>query len=110
MKAHLPQKEILLITGTSFEQRRLERYGNKKNYPSLKKGIRRIFKQSDWSTILPVILPEIIDDEDDESRIAVSFIRKGHSFIQLEMSPEPLIIEREYSLDPYLFLSSQIFN
>jgi hypothetical protein len=109
MKTHITQKEILLMTGTSFEQRRLERPNERQKYTSFKKVLPGIFDQSDWNIILPLVLPEIIEDNNDDD-VPVSFIRKGHSFIQLEMSTEPLIIEREYSLDPYLFLSSQIYN
>lgn len=111
MNKHITQKEILLMTGTTFEQKRLEKIDGKRNHITLKKKMKRIFDHSYWSTTLTEILPEIMEVQNELNNITqVSFVRKGTAFIQLEMGSEPLIIDREYSLDPYLFLSAKIYN
>jgi len=109
MKTHSMQKEILVITGTTFEQTKLRTINNKKGLITLRKQKQRVLDQDYWNVMLPEILPELTENR-NENNIQVSVIRKGHSFIQLEISEETLIIEREYSLDPYLLLSAQIYN
>ena len=109
MKTHSLQKEILVMTGTTFEQNNLRKINNKNDHVTFKKQKQRVLDQAYWNVLLPEILPEITGEKNGNS-IYVSFIRKGHSFIQLEIGEEPLIIEREYSLDPYLLLSAQIYN
>jgi hypothetical protein len=109
MKTHSMQKEILVLTGTTFEQAKLQKINNRNGHVTFRKQKQRVLDQDYWNMMLPEILPEITEKGNDNN-IQVSVIRKGKSFIQLEISEETLIIEREYSLDPYLLLSSQIYN
>lgn len=107
MKTPLTQKEILLITGTSFA----EREWNKKNMLALQHGISAHERETlFWNNVLPEILPELPVTQNKEEKLSLWLVRHGQAYIQLELCEEPLIIEREFSLDPYLFLSAQIYN
>ena len=109
MKAISTQKEILIMTGTTFVDREwcIDNIIDKKFYLSK----QQMFGEADcWNGILHELLPEIPNDIYKEEKLYLWLVRQGHAFIQLELCPEPLIIEREFSLDPYLFLSAQINN
>lgn len=109
MKAISTQKEILIMTGTTFVDREWcnDNITDKKS--SLAK--QQMFEEADcWNGILHELLPEIPNDIYKEEKLYLWLVRQGHAFIQLELCPEPLVIEREFSLDPYLFLSAQINN
>ncbi|QEC68086.1 hypothetical protein FRZ67_12530 [Panacibacter ginsenosidivorans] len=109
MKAISTQKEILIMTGTTFVDREWcsDNIMDKKNYLTK----QQMLKEADcWNGILHELLPEIPNDIHEEEKLYLWLVRQGHAFIQLELCPEPLVIEREFSLDPYLFLSAQINN
>ena len=57
MKTHSMQKEILVITGTTFEQTKLRTINNKKGLITLRKQKQRVLDQDYWNVMLPEILP-----------------------------------------------------
>lgn len=107
MKTPNMQKEILLLTGTSFVKKECshaEKSGLQENTQ------QQMLEDACWSGRLPEILPEVLNDLDNNRQLYLWLIRQGAAYIQLELCEEPLIIDREYSLDPYLFLSAHINN
>ena len=104
------QSEILLMKGTTFSKR--EWCGNNAIYNSTNYLTREqmLEEASCWSGLLNELVPEILNSQDENEKLFLWLIRQGQAFVQLELCREPLIIEREFSLDPYLFLSSQINN
>jgi hypothetical protein len=104
------QSEILLMKGTTFSKR--EWCGDNAVYNSTNYLTREqmLEEASCWSGLLNELVPEILNNQDENEKLFLWLIRQGQAFVQLELCREPLIIEREFSLDPYLFLSAQINN
>ena len=101
------QKEILLLTGTTLVKRECK---NAALFGAIESTQQQMLEDACWNGRLPEILPEILSDMDKSRQLYLWLIRQSDSYIQLELCEEPLIIDREYSLDPYLFLSAQISN
>lgn len=108
MKSFVTQKEILLITGTSFAQREMN-IANM-NQPNDHFNKQQLLENACKNGMLSQILPHLADDLNAEEQLYLWFVRESKAYIQIELCEEPLIIEREFSLDPYLFLSAQIYN
>lgn len=102
------QKEILLIAGTTFAKREWSGYylNTVSNHLAKQKLLEQVCKNG----MLPEILPELSTQLNDDEKLHLWLVRQGQAYIQIELCKEPLIIEREFSLDPYLFLSAQIYN
>lgn len=104
------QSEILLMKGTTFSKREWcddDIIYNTKDRLTKQQILE---KASCWNVILHEVVPELLHGQDTNEKLYLWLIRQGQAFIQLELCGEPLVIEREYSLDPYLFLSAQINN
>lgn len=108
MKSFPTQKEILLIAGTTFAQREWSRYNLYELNDHMAK--QQLLEEACKNGMLPEILSELPDGSNEDVRLNLWLVRQGQAYIQLELCKEPLIIEREFSLDPYLFLSAQIYN
>jgi len=100
------QKEILLVTGATFSDRKLF----KANVTEVWDGKQQLLEEVYKSVVLYEILHDMVEDCTESNNLSLLFVRQGQSFLQFELSEGPLVIEREYSLDPYLLLSAQIYN
>ncbi len=102
MKTKFTQQEILLITGTKFSSRELaEKIVEEKNKLS---AIEQL-EDACWNGLLDVMLPEIVEKSADGKKLFLWHIRQCRSFLEIELSESSPIIERENSIDPYLFAS-----
>ncbi|MBG9375816.1 hypothetical protein I5907_06190 [Panacibacter sp. DH6] len=101
------QKEILLLTGTSFVKKECSQAARTNADES---SHQQMLEDACWNGRLPEILPEVLNDLDKSRQLYLWLIRQGEAYIQLELCEEPLVIDREFSLDPYLFLSAHINN
>jgi hypothetical protein len=108
MKTYPIQKEILLIAGTTFAQREWDTGNLHKTNDHLSK--QQLLEQACRNGMLQEVLSELPCKYYDDDKLYLWLVREGQAYIQLEICKEPLIIEREFSLDPYLFLSAQIYN
>ena len=108
MKSFATQKEILLIAGTTFAQREWSAADMNEATDHLAK--QQLLEQACKNGMLAEILPELPSELNDDEKLYLWLVRQGQAYIQIELCKEPLIIEREFSLDPYLFLSAQIYN
>ncbi len=102
MKTAFTQQEILLITGTKFSAREFaEKFVEDKNKLSATEKL----EEACWNGLLDVMLPEIIEKATDGNKLFCWNIRQCKCFIEIELSESSPIIERENSIDPYLFVS-----
>ena len=107
MKTNSTHQEILLITGTTFSAMQWV----EKNEPGTPKNLSEKDRLEDacWNGLLREMLPEIFT-EADRSKLFIWHIRKGKSFLELEMGESPVSIDPHFSLDPYTFLEKQSYN
>lgn len=107
MKAQSTQQEILLITGTKFSEREwAEKIVEDKN----KLSVTEKLEDACWNGLLDEMLPELIQKTEEGKKLFLWHIRHCKSFLEIELSESSPIIEREFSIDPYLFVPAQNMN
>jgi hypothetical protein len=101
MKTNFTQQEILLITGTSFSSRQLcEKNEQDKTQFTEKEQL----EEACWNGLLEEMLPEIYGKTDAGKKLYLWQIRKGLSFLEIELGELPGNKEKYFSIDPYTFL------
>ena len=107
MKARSTQQEILLMTGTKFSEREwAEKITEDKNKLSSTEKL----EDACWNGLLNEMLPELVQKTDDGKNLFLWSIRNCRSFLEIELSDSSPEIERENSIDPYLFVSEIPLN
>ena len=107
MKAQSTQQEILLITGTKFSEREwAEKIVEDKNKLSATEKL----EDACWNGLLDEMLPELIQKTEDGKKLFLWNVRNCKSFLEIELSDSSPVIERENSIDPYLFVSEIPLN
>jgi hypothetical protein len=108
METNYTQQEVLLMTGTTFTSSHwYERDEARKDAdPSESERL----EDACWNGFLQTMLPEICMSASDGKSLYLWQIRKGQSFLQLDLSEAPGTIESRFSIDPYLFLATQLHN
>lgn len=108
MKTNSAQQEILLVTGTSFSLREFCQTGDGLNYNHLTE--KEKLEVACWNGLLPDMLPEIFEQHSVNKKLYLWEIREGSSFIELKLGEINLEFEKQFSIDPYSFLSMQILS
>ncbi len=108
MKTNSTQQEILLVTGTSFSLREFCQTSDGLNYNHLTE--KEKLEVACWNGLLPDMLPEIFVQHSVNKKLYLWEIREGSSFIELKLGEINLELERQFSIDPYSFLSMQILS
>ena len=108
MKTVSIQQELLLMTGTTFANRQWANINSSVTNSNSTK--QKLIEHERYSSILPGLLPEIFYNNNEETKLYLWLIRHGHSYIQLELCEKPLVIDMDYTLDPYLYLSVVNYN
>jgi hypothetical protein len=107
MKTISTQQEILLLTGTKFLEREwAEKLVEDKNKLS---AIEKL-EDACWNGLLDEMLPEVVEKTTEGKKIFMWHVRQCRSFLEIELSDASPIIERENSIDPYLFTSTIPLN
>jgi hypothetical protein len=107
MKTQFIQQEILLITGTKFAEREwAEKLAEDKNKLSATEKL----EDACWNGLLGEMLPEIVQKTVEGKNLFLWNIRQCRSFLEIELSESSPVIERENSIDPYLFVSQIPLN
>ncbi len=107
MKAQSTQQEILLITGTKFSEREwAEKVVEDKNKLSATEKL----EDACWNGLLAEMLPELVEKTMEGKKLFLWNIRQCKSFLDIELSESSQVIERENSIDPYLFVSEIPLN
>ena len=107
MKTVSTQQEILLMTGTKFSARELveKRVEDKQSLTAEEK-----LEDACWNGLLDDMLPELVQKTEEGKRLYLWHVRQCRSFLELELSESPTVIEREFSIDPYFFVPGLVEN
>jgi hypothetical protein len=102
------QREILLMTGTSFTSRQwsIKDESPDKNNKSEKERL----EEACWFGVVKEILPELFHQSANEEKVFLWQIMEGKSFLELDMGESPFEKDRFFSIDPYSFLNEIHFN
>jgi hypothetical protein len=109
MKPQPTNQEILLFTGTSFSNRPFcgtdidDNAG--KNYSTMEE-----LECACWNGMLNELLPELAGNPSYNNNNYIWNTVSGLNFLCISMGPYPVQLEKETSLDPYLFLSAMFQN
>lgn len=101
------QKELLLILHSSFISKDWVKRNNAEadGWFSQKEQL----KDACWNGLTPEILPECFDKFDDRS-LALWDINDANMFIDLVFCEYTQRKEKQFSLNPYIFMEVQGFN
>ncbi len=108
MKTNSTQKEILLITGTSFSSRQFCETADGLNYNHLTE--KEKLEVACWNGLLPEMLPEIFEQAPFSKKLYLWEIKEGASFIDLELGERHLKLDEQFSIDPYSFMPLQVLS
>jgi len=102
------QREILLMTGTSFTSRQwnIKDESPDKNNKSEKERL----EEACWFGVVKEILPELFHQSANEGKAFLWQIMEGKSFLELDMGEAPFEKDTFFSIDPYSFLNETHFN
>jgi hypothetical protein len=106
MAINSTQQEILLITGTSFSSRQCYRREGDLGHVSQQKQL----EEACWNGMLGEMLPELSLQPPPARKLVVWKIREAHSFLELDLGEFPASKDQTFSIDPYCFLATQIYN
>lgn len=101
------QQEILLLFNTNFSERNC--YQHSKNSGGVFPKGKQQLKDACWRGMVPSMLPECFDFKFDKS-MHLWEMNEADAFIELEFSEFLPKIDKHLSVNPYLFLTVQIFN
>jgi len=100
MKTSAAQREILLMTNTSFAQKQwYEKVEDKDLTP------QEQMEEACADGLMRELLPEVFDVPDNKT-LYLWQMKPGFSYVQLEIGEFPLASEKEVSIDPHNFLSA----
>jgi hypothetical protein len=105
MKA-ITQQEILLVTGTRFSSRMFCPKDDNQDRLSDNEKLQ----EACWNGMVQELLPELRKDVNNKKLFLWNIIQ-GNSFLELKFSNTPSQSgEEDLSIDPYSFLSLQLFS
>jgi len=100
------QQEILLITGTTFSSRQWCE-NNKDEYPLTEKEQLQV---ACWNGLIRQVMPEVFNLNNSTKLLYLWQIREATSFIELQLAEFPAGKNKHLSIDPYSFLTTQLYN
>ena len=107
METKSTQQEILLLTGTQFATR--ER-AEKKVEDNNKLSAQELLEDACWNGLLGELLPEIVQKTTAGKKLFLWHVRTCRAFLEIELSEDSPVIEREFSIDPYFFVPGLLLN
>ena len=105
MKTNSTQREILLMTGTTYLSR--EWCGRDENKSQL--SPKEMLEEACWNGLIKEIIPELFRKE-EENNLYLWQIKSGSSFLELDLAEYPEEKDKYFSIDPYSFLGLQSEN
>ncbi len=107
MNAHKSQTELLLMLNTSFFSKHLEKVNrfDARDWHSKKEQLI----EACWEGFTPEILPECFN-KNDQHEIPLKEIIDGNTFLDLRFCESRKKKEKQYSLNPYIFMQVQALN
>ena len=107
MKTKSTQQEILLMTGTKFSARE---WAEKNVEDKNKLSATEQLEDACWNGLLDEMLPELVQKTAEGKKLFLWHVRHCRSFLEIELSESPTVIEREFSIDPYFFVPGILLN
>jgi len=108
MEDNTTQQEILLVTGTSFAARQACEKDDTGTSGQLS-PIDRL-QAACWNGMLPEMLPEIIQKTAGGKQLFLWQVYETTSFLELKLGNYEDDNEKELSIDPYMFMSTDMCN
>src|SRR5689334_17608522 len=102
------QQEILLVITSKISGRQMVERDERNNKDRLSKEEQ--LEADCWNGLIDELLPEVIRNMDSGKRLYVWNIRQGPSFLQVELSEFPVLVEKEYSINTIFFLPTVSCN
>ena len=96
------------MTGTTFTSGYLCQNEDSSNKDGFTEKER--LEEACWNGLIQAMLPEIILKSANGGLLYLWQIKEATSFLELDLSEAPRAIDRQYSLDPYSFLSMQSYS
>jgi hypothetical protein len=108
METNSTYQEILLLTGTAFAARQ---YSEKDDFgnPNPLSAASQL-QAACWNGSLSALLPEIVETSAPGKQLFLWQVYETHSFLELELGEDQEEKDRYLSIDPYAFMSTEIFN
>ena len=102
------QQEILLVTTNTFSQRQF----CDKDAPNGNQSLSntQMLEEACWNGMLKEMLPDVLAKTFSGKDLFLWHVRKGQSFLQIELSEFPLKVDKHYSIDTTFFLSKTLCN
>ena len=108
MKTNTIQQEILLMTKTTFSSRQWCEKDDTGNSNHLSENEK--LEEACWNGLLKELIPEIFGQPFNSKTLSLWEIRKGKSFLDLELGEFPSTKDLHFSIDPYSFLPTKLYN
>ena len=108
MKPHSLQQEILLVTTSKISRRQL--VGDHSFELSQHLSYKEQLEEACWNGLLTEMLPEMMEQTASGKQLFLWHIRKGASFLKVELSEMPPRLEEHFSIDPAFFLPTLVYN
>jgi hypothetical protein len=108
METNSTQQEILLLTGSAFAARQCcekDDFGN----PNPLSPVDQL-QAACWNGLLSSQLPEIVEPAQPGKPLFLWQVYETTSFLELELGENPEEKDRYFSIDPYAFMSTEVFN
>lgn len=108
MKLHSLQQEILLVTTSKLSHTQLagDNAFNVKQHLSYTDRLKEACRNG----LLDKLLPETIETPSSGKKLHLWQIRSGACFLHIELCTFPVVIEKQHSIDPYLFIPTTCAN
>ncbi len=108
MKTHFLQQEILLVTYSKISRRQLA-VNNSYDLNQHLSYTERL-EEACRNGLLDKLLPGTIEKHVSGKKLHLWQIRSGACFLHIELCTFPIVIEKQYSIDPYLFVPTTCAN
>jgi hypothetical protein len=101
------QQEILLMTNSSLSKRSLCERNNPENGKSFS-NVERL-EQACWNGMLDEFLPGLIMKAEGKT-LFLWEVQTAKSFLHIDLCDQPQFLNKEHSIDPYIFLNHLNYN
>jgi hypothetical protein len=101
------QQEILLMTNSSLSKRSLCERNNSENSKSFSNTER--LEQACWNGMLDDFLPGLIMKAEGKT-LFLWEVQTAKSFLHIVLCDQPQFLNKEHSIDPYIFLNHLNYN
>jgi hypothetical protein len=101
-------REILLLTTTSFSKRQLcETDPKEKN---INRTPAEQLEAACWNGLLGEVLKGVMEISPVTNKLFLWQVDKEKSYLRLSLSDSPPVFDKQFTLDPHIFLSEQEMN